>query len=143
MSQKDSASSKGFKKIKPKRKKLHLSTWFILLFIALMLISLLFWQQSPLLILFYFFLSVLTFTVYWRDKTKAQSGSRRTPERVLHLLSLFGGWPGAILAQSILRHKSSKVSFRRVFWLTCMLNCLVLVWYLVANSEQPLTMIQF
>jgi len=41
------------------------------------------------------------------------------------LLGLAGGWPGAIVAQQVLRHKSNKVSFRSAFWVTVMLNALV------------------
>ena len=36
---------------------------------------------------------------------------------VLHLLGLFGGWPGAYLGQRWFRHKSSKISFQVLFWL--------------------------
>ena len=35
---------------------------------------------------------------------------------------LAGGWPGALLARHTLRHKSSKPSFRRVYWTTVVLN---------------------
>ncbi|WP_147463771.1 DUF1294 domain-containing protein, partial [Pseudomonas amygdali] len=28
-----------------------------------------------------------------------------------------GGWPGALLAQQVFRHKTRKVSFQIVFWL--------------------------
>jgi uncharacterized membrane protein YsdA (DUF1294 family) len=44
------------------------------------------------------------------------------------LLSLAGGWPGALVAQQKLHHKSKKQSFRLVFWLTVLLNCGEFVW---------------
>ncbi|WP_457329053.1 DUF1294 domain-containing protein [Rhizobacter sp. P5_C2] len=69
-------------------------------------------------------LSVITFVVYAIDKSAARRKGPRTPERTLHLLSLAGGWPGALLAQRWLRHKSAKASFRRVFWVTVVVNVL-------------------
>ena len=45
-----------------------------------------------------------------------------TPEAALHLLSLCCGWPGALYAQQLLRHKTVKVSFRVGFWFTVVLN---------------------
>ncbi len=71
----------------------------------------------------YVIASLLTFIIYARDKAAAKSGSWRTPESSLHLLALLGGWPGAVLAQQVLRHKSKKQSFRVVFWITVLLNC--------------------
>lgn len=66
----------------------------------------------------YALVSVATFAVYGADKAAARGGGRRMPESTLHLLSLAGGWPGALLAQALLRHKSAKVDFRIVFWAT-------------------------
>jgi uncharacterized membrane protein YsdA (DUF1294 family) len=76
---------------------------------------------------FYLLLSAATFIAYAADKSAAASGSRRTPERTLHLLALAGGWPGALVAQQLLRHKSTKQEFRQVFWLTALLNVVGLV----------------
>jgi len=66
--------------------------------------------------------SVIAFAAYGLDKRAARLGQRRTPERTLHIIELLGGWPGALLAQQLLRHKSSKPSFVAVFWFTVMLN---------------------
>lgn len=66
--------------------------------------------------------STAAFIAYALDKSKAQRGEWRTPENTLHLLALAGGWPGALLAQQLMRHKSSKPSFRAVFWCTVLLN---------------------
>ncbi|SMF54388.1 DUF1294 domain-containing protein [Pseudogulbenkiania subflava] len=76
-------------------------------------------------------LSLASVVLYWHDKTSAQRGQWRTPERRLHLLALLGGWPGALVAQRAFRHKSSKQSFRRVYWLTVGLNLAGLGWLLV------------
>lgn len=66
--------------------------------------------------------SAVTFLAYVSDKRAARRGGRRTPETCLHLLSLAGGWPGALVAQKVARHKTAKASFRFVFWWTVVLN---------------------
>ncbi|PXX49899.1 DUF1294 domain-containing protein [Aquitalea magnusonii] len=72
----------------------------------------LFW---PLLL--YFGMSVLTFALYGWDKRQAVHHGRRTPEKLLHWLELLGGWPGGLLGQYWLQHKSSKRSYQLMFWL--------------------------
>ena len=71
-------------------------------------------------------LNVITVLTYAMDKNAAHAGQRRTPENHLHLLSLAGGWPGAWFAQQLLRHKSRKRPFLRVYWLTVAVHCLAL-----------------
>ncbi|KAB2969813.1 MAG: DUF1294 domain-containing protein [Zoogloea sp.] len=70
----------------------------------------------------YGLMSLVCFAVYAWDKSAAVAGRRRVPERTLLMLGLLGGWPGAIVAQQSLRHKSSKPSFRARFWLTVLGN---------------------
>lgn len=67
-------------------------------------------------------MSTATFIVYWLDKRAAQRGGWRVAEGTLHALSLACGWPGALLAQQLLRHKSAKREFRRFYWLTVAVN---------------------
>jgi len=76
----------------------------------------------------YLGISALTYLVYASDKSAARNERQRTPEKALHLLALAGGWPGAMLAQQLLRHKSTKASFRRAFWCTVIINCAILGW---------------
>ena len=66
--------------------------------------------------------SVMAFLLYWSDKRKARADAWRTPENVLHALELAGGWPGALLAQQLFRHKTRKVSFQVVFWFIVLLH---------------------
>ncbi|UYO74221.1 DUF1294 domain-containing protein [Halomonas qinghailakensis] len=56
------------------------------------------------------------------DKRAAVKRRRRVSEKTLHLMALAGGWPGAWLAQQRLRHKTQKTRFRRLFWVTVVLN---------------------
>ncbi len=84
--------------------------------------------QPPALLGFYLVASALTFLVYAMDKSAAESGAKRTREAHLHLLALIGGWPGAMVAQQLLRHKSVKKSFRVGFWFTVVLNLAAFTW---------------
>ena len=94
----------------------------------------LFFGKLPLYVLVaYALLSVLTFIAYWLDKRKAQARRWRTPESTLQLLALLGGWPGALLAQAYLRHKSQKRPFLVVFWFAVVVNLIALSW---AASQQ-------
>ncbi len=61
--------------------------------------------------------SLVTFAFYAWDKRRATRNEWRTPEKILHLCALLGGWPGAFLAQRLLRHKNAKIPFQIVFWL--------------------------
>jgi len=83
-------------------------------------------------------MSLVTYLVYWMDKSAALSNRSRTPENTLHLLALLGGWPGAIIAQQVLRHKSSKQEFRVVFWLSVTINCSILAWLFTQSGQQVL-----
>jgi uncharacterized membrane protein YsdA (DUF1294 family)/cold shock CspA family protein len=76
----------------------------------------------------YLAVSLMTFMAYALDKSAARSGLGRTPENTLFFFGLAGGWPGAIFAQQLFRHKSSKREFQTVFWLTVLLNCGALTW---------------
>ena len=80
------------------------------------------------LLTFFAALNLLTFALYYFDKRAAIRGTRRTPENTLHILSAFGGWPGAFLAQRIFRHKSGKTGFQVVFWITVIMNVSVTAW---------------
>lgn len=67
-------------------------------------------------------MSLITFVIYALDKRAARHGGRRTPEVTLHLLELLGGWPGALIAQRVLRHKNAKLSYQVVFCLIVALH---------------------
>lgn len=61
-------------------------------------------------------ISLASFSVMVFDKKSAERGRWRIPEKVLHQLEFFGGWPGSFLAQRIFWHKVSKTSYQVVFW---------------------------
>lgn len=72
--------------------------------------------------------SVASFGAYAADKSAARARGRRTPESTLLLLGLVGGWPGALLAQRFLRHKTAKTSFQVKFWFTVAANSAAFIW---------------
>ena len=84
---------------------------------------------------FYLLISTVTFIYYWIDKRAAKAQRQRVPERRLLSLCLVGGWPGAILAHRLLRHKSMKRSYQRWFWLMIFLHIAGLV-LLLAGIDQ-------
>ena len=97
------------------------------LFIVLYIVLEILWQPPVFIFRIYLVVSLITFFVYAADKSAARNNNRRTPEATLHLLAFAGGWPGALLAQQFLRHKSKKAEFRHVFWTTVVLNVVILV----------------
>ena len=74
------------------------------------------------IVTWYIALSVVTFGAFAMDKRAAARGRLRIPETTLHVLELLGGWPGALAGQMLLRHKSSKLSYRVVLWLIMALH---------------------
>ncbi|MCR9294176.1 MAG: DUF1294 domain-containing protein [bacterium] len=107
-------------------------------FLVLLLVGALLGKLPWLLVAIYSGASLFTFCMYAIDKSAAQSGMWRTPESTLQLWGLLGGWPGAAAAQTILRHKSKKLSFRIVFWIMVMINCSALGWLLLFPEGQAL-----
>lgn len=107
-------------------------------FLVIVGVSVLAAKIPPLVLGLYMVASLLTFIMYAVDKSAAQKGAWRTQESTLHLLSLAGGWPGALIAQQKLRHKSKKQSFRLVFWLTVLLNCGIFAWLFTSTGADRL-----
>jgi uncharacterized membrane protein YsdA (DUF1294 family)/cold shock CspA family protein len=100
-----------------------------------------FMGQLPLVILgLYLVASAVSFLLYANDKSAAEEGRWRTSENTLHMFSLIGGWPGAFVAQKLLRHKSRKESFQILFWTTVVLNCVGLAWLFFAIWGGTLSM---
>jgi uncharacterized membrane protein YsdA (DUF1294 family)/cold shock CspA family protein len=96
---------------------------FVLVYLAVALL----WPVPAWVAGLYLVASAVCFLAYAIDKSAAMAGRRRTPERTLLLLGLVGGWPGALLAQQLLRHKTRKTTFRAAFWATVALNVLAFV----------------
>jgi uncharacterized membrane protein YsdA (DUF1294 family) len=70
-------------------------------------------DKLPLVVLIaYFVASCVAYVAYVLDKAASLKGQWRTPESTLQRIGLVGGWPGAMLAQRMLRHKTQKQSFQ-------------------------------
>lgn len=76
-------------------------------------------------------LSLVTFSVYVTDKGRAKAGGGRVPEVWLHLLEALGGWPGAFVAQHVVRHKNAKLSYQVAFWVIVAAHQVVALDYLL------------
>ena len=86
----------------------------------------------------YLIASLIAYYLYAKDKKAAQNGTWRVPEKTLQFSALLGGWPGAIIAQQKLRHKTQKTSFRLVFFLMLGLNLGSLAWLHSPSGSQKL-----
>ena len=91
-------------------------------FYAVLILLVVTHKISWLVVAWYAALGVITYAMYAKDKAAAQSGDWRTPESTLHLMSALGGWVGAMVAQTYLRHKSQKPEFRLTYYLTVVIN---------------------
>lgn len=87
----------------------------------------------------YLVMSAVTALAYAIDKSAAQHRRWRTKETTLHLLSLAGGWPGALIAQQLFRHKTRKETFRVAFWITVVANLCGLLWLLSKPGSKVLS----
>lgn len=115
-------------KTKTPRRRKTLSIGFAVTFVSAVAISTIAGHLPMIISIAYATLSLVAFVAYAMDKSAARRGAWRTQEGTLHTLSLAGGWPGALVAQQVLRHKSKKASFRAVFWVTVLVNCAAIVW---------------
>jgi uncharacterized membrane protein YsdA (DUF1294 family) len=83
-------------------------------------------QPHRIAVYLYAAMSGITFVVFGFDKLAAWRGRLRVPENTLHLLSLFGGWPGALLAMPVFRHKRRKGSFVAIVVLIVLVHVAVI-----------------
>ncbi|CAN5135657.1 cold shock and DUF1294 domain-containing protein [soil metagenome] len=100
----------------------------IVAFVGIYALTVLFWAPVPLWVgALYIGVSVIAFVAYGIDKSASRLQRRRIAETTLIMLGLLGGWPGAIVGQQFFRHKTAKLSFRAVFWVSVLINVFVFV----------------
>lgn len=86
----------------------------------------------------YLVLGIVSIAVYWFDKRAAEADRWRVTEKRLHLIDAIGGIAGGLIAQQLLRHKTSKQSFIVVTVLIAIVHVAVLAslglgWWAFAN----------
>ncbi|MGN6220591.1 MAG: DUF1294 domain-containing protein [Microbacterium sp.] len=85
----------------------------------------------------YLVMSGVGFAAYGVDKSAAKAGRRRVSEQTLLAVGVLGGWPGALVAQQVFRHKTRKRSFRRMFWFTVLINVAVFAGFVYVAVTTP------
>ena len=100
----------------------------ILLLLGLM--ALLWYLKVNILVAYLISISVITIFFYGYDKNRAIKNKGRVPEIVLHLLTLLGGSPGALLGQKVFGHKTKKWKYRVIFILIVILQVVGVVVYM-------------
>lgn len=103
-------------------------------FFAALFYFVLVWIAPLMVVGFYALMSALSFIMYALDKSAARRGTWRTAEATLHLSDLIGGWPGALVAQRLFRHKTRKQPFQFFFWMAVVVNTGALAWLLLSEG---------
>lgn len=112
---------------KPPRRipRIALGTGFLLAMIVLTVLG----KLPAALPLGYALMSLVSYIAYALDKDAAGKPNRqRTPEATLHMMDVLGGWPGALIAQQQMRHKTVKASFQAGFLISVMFNLGLFAW---------------
>ncbi|KGD63809.1 hypothetical protein Y5S_03016 [Alcanivorax nanhaiticus] len=91
----------------------------------------------PFLLFAFALLSLVTLILYGVDKRAARLEKQRTPEKHLHLLALLGGWPGALVARPLFRHKTRKQPFTTIFWCTVLIGIAMMMTLLISEPAAP------
>jgi uncharacterized membrane protein YsdA (DUF1294 family)/cold shock CspA family protein len=86
--------------------------------------------RNPFPLVIYPIMSLVTYTLYADDKSRAKRNDWRTSEQTLHLCELAGGWLGGFIAQRILHHKSQKKSYQVAFWVIAIFHYIVWLFWL-------------
>lgn len=76
--------------------------------------------------------SLITLIAFGLDKRAARLGRWRTSEKVLLVMCVLGGWPGALIARRVFRHKTRKQPFVALMWLMVTIHVVVtglVVWW--------------
>ena len=78
----------------------------------------------------YIVMSGVAFSLFYFDKWAAQAGAWRIPELWLHCVEMAFGWPGALIASEVIKHKRKKKSYMTILYIISALHIIigVLIW---------------
>ncbi|MDI4661998.1 MULTISPECIES: cold shock and DUF1294 domain-containing protein [Cobetia] len=103
--------------------------WLVALAVAVVLGAGWWQERLPwILPVAYLGMSLVAYMAYRVDKLAAAESEQRVREDTLHFMELACGWPGALIAQQSLRHKTRKTSYQFVFWCVVLLNIAAVSW---------------
>lgn len=97
-------------------------------FMLAFLVAAVAWRVDPAVAAAYVLVSLLTAVTFAADKVSANHDGPRTAGRTLLLMSLAGGWPGALVAMHLLQHKTAKAGFQSLFWCAVAANVTAFFW---------------
>ncbi len=104
----------------------HWRVWLVVVYLVFLLALVMTSQLPGWILLWPAIIGAVTYVFYGLDKRAAKLDQWRVQESSLHLLSVLGGWCGALYAQQQLRHKTAKSAFQQVFWATVSINWLLM-----------------
>lgn len=81
--------------------------------------------------IYYIILNLATLTYYILDKNAAKNNKWRTKESILLGLTLLGGFVGAGLGIYLFRHKSKKLYFKLVLFLSIIIHTWIITKYII------------
>lgn len=93
-------------------------------------------MSVPGVLAIYAAMSALAIALYAADKRRARLDAWRISETTLHVVELLGGWPGALLAQRVFRHKLQKAGYMLIFWAIVALHGCGWAWWSGALSDR-------
>ncbi|MCF7834590.1 DUF1294 domain-containing protein [Candidatus Gracilibacteria bacterium] len=82
--------------------------------------------MNQILIWYFVLINIVTFVVRGLDKWKARKAKWRISEKLLFILTLIGGFLGALIGMQLFRHKTIKGKFLTGFWL------IIFLWIVLA-----------
>lgn len=72
-------------------------------------------------------INIITFLIYGLDKYFAKKRMFRISEKILFILSIMGGFLGAIIGMKKFRHKTKKIIFKIVNIISLIIWCVLLI----------------